>query len=315
VKYAWIHEQCDVFPVPDVRCLCVSRSGYYDSLGPYAKPAGQRRERIQPRCGRVLPTKRHLRQRQDCQGLATAPRLGVGCRNTIARAMREMGPEKPGSQASRRQPPRRSHEATGTQYARPRLRGRSAQSQVVTDITYLQRLAGWVYLAVVIDLFRPQGGRLAMSNRCDHISERRTASSIEARRPDGKHLLHIRIAVANTPAPPISEPCKPGHRLLMSPPATVRQCRHERFFWSLKYEWTTTKRSITWKPQIQRLQIHRTFYNSQRLHQTLGYQSPNQYETVHPRWLRRKKRPALSESGWATAQYRFTARSATEKAS
>jgi len=53
----------------------------------------------------------------------------------------------------------------------------------------------------------------------------------------------------------------------------------ERFFWSLKYEWTNHE-------QYADLEQARTsvfkylemFYNSNRLHQTLGYQSPNDFE-------------------------------------
>ena len=56
----------------------------------------------------------------------------------------------------------------------------------------------------------------------------------------------------------------------------------ERFFWSLMHEWTNhatyhnledVRRSV--------FQDIETFYNSVRLHQTLGDMSPNQYEADH----------------------------------
>jgi putative transposase len=53
----------------------------------------------------------------------------------------------------------------------------------------------------------------------------------------------------------------------------------ERFFWSLKHEWTN--HAHFWNLEEARLSVFRyieTFYNSQRLHQTLGYQSPNTFE-------------------------------------
>lgn len=56
----------------------------------------------------------------------------------------------------------------------------------------------------------------------------------------------------------------------------------ERFFWSLNHEWTN---HLTYETLSEaRLSVFKyleTFYNSQRLHQTLGYQTPNQYEADH----------------------------------
>jgi putative transposase len=53
----------------------------------------------------------------------------------------------------------------------------------------------------------------------------------------------------------------------------------ERFFWSLEHEWTNHEQYSNLEDV--RLSVFRyidTFYNSQRLHQTLGYRSPNQFE-------------------------------------
>ena len=56
----------------------------------------------------------------------------------------------------------------------------------------------------------------------------------------------------------------------------------ERFFWSLKHEWTN---HLQFADLTQaRLGVFRyieTFYNPERLHQTLGYLSPSQFEAVH----------------------------------
>ena len=56
----------------------------------------------------------------------------------------------------------------------------------------------------------------------------------------------------------------------------------ERFFWSLKHEWTNHQ--TFQNPADARLSVLRyieTFYNSERLHQTLDYRSPNQFEADH----------------------------------
>ena len=55
----------------------------------------------------------------------------------------------------------------------------------------------------------------------------------------------------------------------------------ERFFWSLKHEWTN--RVTLADLDAARASVFNyivTFYNSQRKHQTLGYVSPNHYEAT-----------------------------------
>ena len=53
----------------------------------------------------------------------------------------------------------------------------------------------------------------------------------------------------------------------------------ERFFWSLKHEWTNHERFANLEEA--RLSVFRyieTFYNSERIHETLDYLSPDAYE-------------------------------------
>ncbi len=56
----------------------------------------------------------------------------------------------------------------------------------------------------------------------------------------------------------------------------------ERFFWSLKHEWT--KHENFENLAAARLSVFKyieTFYNTQRLHQTLGYKSPVKFEAEY----------------------------------
>ena len=56
----------------------------------------------------------------------------------------------------------------------------------------------------------------------------------------------------------------------------------ERFFWSLKHEWTKHRRYANLdEARLSVFKYIETFYNSVRLHQTLNYQSPNQFEERH----------------------------------
>ena len=56
----------------------------------------------------------------------------------------------------------------------------------------------------------------------------------------------------------------------------------ERFFWSLKYEWTNHHKFDNLEDA--RLSVFKyieTFYNPLRIHQSLGYLSPDNYEAVN----------------------------------
>ena len=56
----------------------------------------------------------------------------------------------------------------------------------------------------------------------------------------------------------------------------------ERLFWSLKHEWT--KHEQFENLAVARVSVFKyieTFYNSARLHQSLGYKSPDMFETEY----------------------------------
>lgn len=60
----------------------------------------------------------------------------------------------------------------------------------------------------------------------------------------------------------------------------------ERFFWSLKHKWTKHEDyADLQEAQLSVFRYIETFYNSERLHQTLNYQSPNQLEANYTRQL------------------------------
>jgi len=59
----------------------------------------------------------------------------------------------------------------------------------------------------------------------------------------------------------------------------LSQSAGKRFFWSLKHEWTSHDTFANLEEA--RLSVFKyieTFYNPVRLHQALGYLSPDQYE-------------------------------------
>ena len=56
----------------------------------------------------------------------------------------------------------------------------------------------------------------------------------------------------------------------------------ERFFWSLKHEWTNHQPYNNLEDVRRSVFLYiESFYNPERLHQTLEYLSPDQYEAEH----------------------------------
>ncbi len=53
----------------------------------------------------------------------------------------------------------------------------------------------------------------------------------------------------------------------------------ERFFWSLKHEWTKFESfADLYEARLSVFRYIETFYNTVRIHQTLEYQTPNAFE-------------------------------------
>ncbi len=151
----------------------------------------------------------------------------------------------------------------------------------VGDITYIWTREGWLYLAVVIDLFSRKIVGWSMNSRmkarlvCDALR-----MAIWQRQPQGGLIVHSDRGSQYA--------SREYRRLLeihgfMGSMSRTGNCFDnavaESFFGSLKQE------RIHWRHYQTRqaaqqdvLQYISMFYNSHRLHSYLGYKSPNQYE-------------------------------------
>lgn len=160
----------------------------------------------------------------------------------------------------------------------------AAPNQVwVSDITYVPTGEGWLYLATVMDLaFRGIVG-WAMSERIDRTLACDALTDALGRRQPAPGLLHhsdrgSQYASADYQA------LLTQHGLI---PSMSRKgncwdnAPMESFFHSLKVEWLHDQ---TFRTRAEARQAIFTFievwYNRQRLHSTLGYRSPEQYERL-----------------------------------
>lgn len=151
----------------------------------------------------------------------------------------------------------------------------------VSDITYINTKEGWLYLAVVIDLFSRRVVGWSMSSRmkaslvCDALK-----MAIWQRKPKRGLIVHSDRG---------SQYASCEYRRLLEQHGCIGSMSRkgdcwdnavaESFFGSLKQE------QVQWQHYQTRNEAHQDilnyismFYNSYRLHSYLGYMSPMQYE-------------------------------------
>lgn len=151
----------------------------------------------------------------------------------------------------------------------------------VADITYVWTQEGWLYLAVVIDLYSRKvvgwsmGSRMKAQLVCDALT-----MAIWQRRPSEGLIVHTDRGSQYA--------SNMYRRLLLASGIKGSMSRKgdcwdnavvESFFGSLKQE------RVQWKNYQTRVEAQQDilnyiamFYNSHRLHSYLGYKSPNDYE-------------------------------------
>ncbi|MEE8056933.1 MAG: IS3 family transposase [Pseudomonadales bacterium] len=267
-----------------VTLLCevmeVSRSGYYKFINTAAT-------------GVSLET---VRLKADCNTLFAASRQSYGSRR-MAKGMRVQGyslgryqartlMKKLGLQVKIK---KRFCVTTDSKHAYPvannilaRQFDVNAPNQVWgTDLTYLWTQAGWVYLAVVIDLFSRQVAGWALK---PHMTTNLVLEALRkafwARKPE-KGLLHHSDRGSQYASDAYQAELKQfGMTCSMSRKANcLDNSVVERFFRSLKSECTHHYQFANAQQAEQVVRDYiLMFYNSHRLHSYLGYQSPMQYE-------------------------------------
>ena len=288
MKYAWICEHRDSFPVT-VMCavLEVSSSGYYAWRDRPLSPRAQRHAQIQQAVQQVHAQSHGIYgSHKIARELEERPDLESACRNTVAQAMRELGLK---SRITRAFTPTTTQADPTKQPAPNRLAqdftAEAPNRKWVTDITYLPTAEGWGYLAVVLDLFSRKVVGWALSNSlATELVSAALRQAIESRRPAGPQLLHHSDRGCQYTSDAYQQTLRTlGIQCSMSRTGCCYDnAVMERFFWSLKHEWTNHERFHNLEDA--RLSVFRyieTFYNSERLHQSLEYLSPNQFEAVH----------------------------------
>ncbi len=262
------------------RVLGVSRSGFYDWLFRPESKRAQANRRLLQHIERI-----HRQSRQNYGALKIWKALrgeGVACgKHRVARLRREH------AIVTRRR--RRFITTTRARrhgWVAPHLLERRFESGVpnrvwVGDVTFVPTRKGWVYLAVLLDLYSRKVVGWSMSNQNDKALVLGALSmAIEQRNPRPGLLHHSdrgSVYTADEYRAMLHE-----HGMIASMSRTGDcwdNAVAESFFGSLKNELTCDRTFDTHDQAKSAIfEYIEVFYNRQRLHQTLGYQSPHTYE-------------------------------------
>ena len=154
----------------------------------------------------------------------------------------------------------------------------------VTDITYLWTKEGWLYLAAVLDLFsrRVVGWSMSKHLRTELIKD--ALNMAMKRRQPKTELMHHSDRGSQYASTNYQNTLKKlGIKISMSRKGNCwDNAVMERFFGSLKSERTDFKKyENREQAKADVIDYIEMFYNSERLHSTLDYMSPLQYEKKH----------------------------------
>ena len=281
MTFRFIHEHRHLWPV---RLLCqtleVSTAGYYAWQG---RPASARAQRRDTLLGEIRAVHAAVKARYGSPRMhAALVARGHGCCvNTVAQLMRQAGIAAKTA--------RKYRCTTDSNHDRPvadNLLGRQfdpagPNEAWVADITYIPTGEGWLYLAVVEDLYarRVVGWSMA-ENLESRLVVDALALAVERRLPGEGLLAH-----SDRGSQYASEHYQ---RLLARHGITCSMSRRadcwdnaqmESFFASLKKELVHGADFAT-RAQARTAIVEyiEVFYNNQRRHSSLGYVSPAEYE-------------------------------------
>jgi len=281
MRYQFIREHAREYSVQRMcRVLDVTRSGYYawqpDKTGPRA-------QENQILVGHIHQEYKTSRQTYGSPRIwAALQEQGLPCgRHRVARLMREEGlrPKK-----RRRGHPVTTQRQPGVIPAPNHLNqdffATTANTKWVSDFTYIDTAEGWLYLAIILDLFSRKVVGWAMAEHMHSaLVESALRMALRTRQPAANLLHHSDQGSQYTSAAYERQLVDANIQMSMS---GVGNCYDnavaESFFGTLKAECVTSQFATQALARTTIFEYIEVWYNRQRLHSTLGYLSPVDFE-------------------------------------
>jgi putative transposase len=284
VKYAFVAEHRQAWPV-DVMCetLDVSRSGYYDYVKVKSTNVTCDDLNLLTRIKAIHAETRQCYGSRRLTRALQAEGFHVG-RYKVRRLMQEAG-------VSVKRRSTRKPQTTDSRHGygvTPNILNRAFDVATpneawVGDITYLWTQEGWLYLAVLLDLYSRKVVGWSLS---EHVDSQLVQDALEmaiGRRQPESGLLHHTDRGSQYASHAYRDMLR-DHEMVCSmsgPGDCLDNAVAERFFGSLKRERTSHRYYETrQEARADVIDYIEMFYNSTRLHSYLGYMSPNDYEKL-----------------------------------
>lgn len=260
------------------RVLRISRSGFYEARQRQAKP--------KPACSIGKQLKAAFVSSGDCYGsrrlVGALRQKGVSIGRTKVRRLMKLYDLRPAWKRKFVHTTNSKHDLPVAENLLNRqFKPQGINQSWVADITYIRTRGGWVYLAAVMDLFSRKivGWAMAPHMRAELVCSAMQLA-IAQRQPSPGLIAHSDRGSQYAGSAYQSLLERHGMRCSMSRKANCwDNAVMERFFLNLKMERTWRKDYANHGEAIRDVTDYIVrFYNQDRLHSTLGYLPPNQYE-------------------------------------
>lgn len=283
MKYRYIQANVGGFSVSELcRVLSVSASGYYDWLN---RPLSNRRVKDAQLSEKIISIHSRSHSRYG------SPRIhqsllkdgeNIG-RNRVIKLMREHSLKAVGKRKFKATTNSRHNKPVADNLVRQRFNVDEPNKVWAGDISYVATDEGWLYLAVVIDLYSRKVIGWSMDKRMTRQLVIDALLAAYWRRKPKQLVIHhsdrgVQYASSDFQAQ--------LQRLNMIPSMSAKGCCYdnavvESFFHTLKVELVYQQRfKAREEAKSEIFKFIELFYNSQRLHSTLGYCSPNEFERL-----------------------------------
>ena len=266
------------------RVLGLSPSGYYAWLKRPPSARARRDDELQDKIQAIWAGSGETYGRPRIHAALRAEGERVG-QKRVGRLMRAMGIEGATRRRFKTATTKRDTEARPAPDLVRRDFSASGPDRLwVADITYVPTWAGWLYLAVVLDVWsrRVVGWAMATHMRAELV-EAALAMALARRRPEGR-VVHHSVQGSQYTSLAFGERCRASGiaRSMGSVGDAYDNAMCESFFATLECE-LIWRRSFRTAAEARRevFGFIEGFYNTRRLHSALGYESPANYERNH----------------------------------